>query len=68
MIPAHPHTSPSGPQANGEVATGCSVCAHPWTAHDPIAARFCDATAAAGFRRGCVCTTRPRTSTEGRAG
>jgi len=49
----------SGHTANGEVATGCAVCPHPWTTHDRIAARFCAATAAGKFTRGCVCTPYP---------
>jgi hypothetical protein len=46
----------SGHGANGEVATGCAVCPHPWTTHDRIAARFCTATVAGKFSRGCVCS------------
>ncbi|WP_083752575.1 RGCVC family protein [Actinosynnema sp. ALI-1.44] len=34
----------------------CLVCPHPWNAHDPIGIRFCNATAAAGHDRGCVCS------------
>lgn len=49
----------SGHTANNEVATGCAVCPHPWTAHDQIAARFCNATATGKFSRGCVCTAYP---------
>lgn len=48
----------SGSQANGEVATGCAVCTHVWAEHDEIAARYCNATVAGKFTRGCVCTTR----------
>lgn len=44
--------------ADGEVVTACASCAHPRGAHDRIAARFCDATAAGQYKRGCVCTTR----------
>lgn len=36
---------------------GCPVCAHVWTEHDTIAARYCIATVAGKFDRGCVCTT-----------
>lgn len=49
----------AGHAANGEVATGCAACSHPWTAHDGIAARFCTATVAGKFTRGCVCTAYP---------
>ncbi|WP_162293055.1 RGCVC family protein [Actinophytocola xinjiangensis] len=45
--------------ANGstadEPADRCAVCSHPLSEHDPIAARFCTATAAGGYSRGCVC-------------
>jgi hypothetical protein len=51
------HAKSSGPPTDGGVATGCAVCEHPWTAHDTIAARFCTATVAGKFERGCVCTT-----------
>jgi hypothetical protein len=35
---------------------GCPACPHPLAEHDPIGARFCRATAAAGATdRGCVC-------------
>ncbi|HEY0452485.1 RGCVC family protein [Actinophytocola sp.] len=52
------HANVSGPQANGQVATGCAVCPHPWPDHDAIAARYCNATAAVNGQqgRGCVCT------------
>lgn len=35
----------------------CTACGHPRAAHDPIATRFCTATTASYFSRGCVCTT-----------
>jgi hypothetical protein len=50
------HVSTAGPRTNGEVDAGCAACAHPWTAHDVIAARFCNATVAGHYERGCVCT------------
>lgn len=34
---------------------GCAVCPHSWSAHDAIGRRFCTATEAGGFARGCVC-------------
>jgi hypothetical protein len=52
MVTAEAHAKSSRPQA-----TGCAVCAHVWTEHDTIAARYCTATAAGKFDRGCVCTT-----------
>lgn len=33
----------------------CLACAHPWSAHDVISARFCAATVEAALARGCVC-------------
>ena len=36
-------------------AGSCPVCPHPADAHDAIGARFCAATAAGKFERGCVC-------------
>lgn len=35
----------------------CTACGHPQAAHDAIAARFCTATTASYFARGCVCTS-----------
>ncbi|HEV7652604.1 MAG TPA: RGCVC family protein [Actinophytocola sp.] len=45
----------SGHAPDDEVARGCAACPHVWTAHDPIAARFCTATVGGQFSRGCVC-------------
>jgi hypothetical protein len=33
----------------------CDVCAHPLAGHDPIGLRYCRATLAGAFTRGCVC-------------
>jgi hypothetical protein len=52
------HPDVSG-HAVGEVATGCAACPHSWDLHDRIAARFCTATVAGTFTRGCVCTNYP---------
>jgi len=49
----------ASPAADTEVAAGCAVCPHPWSAHDRIAARFCTATIAGKFSRSCVCTAHP---------
>ena len=38
-----------------EPATRSCVCGHADLAHDPIARRFCAATASASLSRGCVC-------------
>jgi hypothetical protein len=33
----------------------CDVCPHPLAGHDPIGLRYCRATLAGAFTRGCVC-------------
>jgi hypothetical protein len=33
----------------------CQSCPHTRSSHDVIALRFCTATSAGGFSRGCVC-------------
>ncbi|MGH3850988.1 MAG: RGCVC family protein, partial [Pseudonocardiaceae bacterium] len=33
----------------------CTVCPHPWDAHDRIGVRYCAATVAGALSRGCVC-------------
>lgn len=33
----------------------CAACTHPWDAHDQIGRRFCTATIAGSYHRGCVC-------------
>ena len=58
MAPNDTHANISGRHARGRVSPGCSVCAHPWSAHDQIATRFCDATAEGRQSRACVCTVR----------
>lgn len=42
--------------ADGQAETKCAACAHAWSNHDAIAARFCTATVVGGFNRACVCT------------
>ena len=49
----------AGQATSGEVATECAVCPHPLPDHDRIAARYCAATVAGEFSRGCVCTAYP---------
>ncbi len=44
------------PADQTESAELCATCPHPMADHDPISARFCVATAAGGFNRGCVCS------------
>ena len=45
--------------ASDEVAQMCAACPHPWAAHDAIGTRYCAATSAGHFNRGCVCTSTP---------
>lgn len=59
MPPANVIPDVSGAAVSGEVAGGCAVCPHPWAFHDRIAARYCTATVAGAFSRGCVCTAYP---------
>lgn len=56
MTPTEVYPHSVGRMADGQAATRCAACAHPWSTHDPIAARFCAATVVGGFTRGCVCT------------
>ena len=39
------------------LSADCPVCPHPSDAHDQIGARYCAATVAGKFERGCVCVT-----------
>ncbi|MFC5114028.1 RGCVC family protein [Amycolatopsis halotolerans] len=48
----------------GRSAGACPVCHHEKAGHDAIADRFCAATAAGGFRRGCACAAGSRATTE----
>ena len=49
-------TAPAPPAEAPDGTAGCPACPHPLAAHDPIGARFCRVTAAAGTEgRGCVC-------------
>lgn len=59
MATADTQVIPTESSTKGEMNTGCSACAHPWTAHDQIAIRFCQATSAGRHNRSCVCTVRP---------
>lgn len=38
-----------------ESTAACAACPHPMDGHDAIALRFCRATCAGRFDRGCVC-------------
>jgi hypothetical protein len=41
--------------AESTAQTACPACAHPLADHDPIGVRFCRATVAGAFERGCIC-------------
>jgi hypothetical protein len=45
------HATVNGPAAEDV----CLACAHPWSGHDVISARFCTATIASALTRGCIC-------------
>lgn len=61
MVATEAHEIPNDSSIDGDVATSCTACAHPMTAHDQIAIRFCNATIAGRHNRGCVCTAQPVT-------
>jgi hypothetical protein len=56
------HVAPEKPDHATESDPGaqdvCLACAHPWSGHDVISARFCTATIASALTRGCVCPVR----------
>ncbi|HEX6358627.1 RGCVC family protein [Actinophytocola sp.] len=66
MTDTYPNTSGPGPA--GQAVATCSACAHPWGAHDQIAARFCAATTVGHHERGCVCDVPPVVETGVKAG
>jgi len=45
---------------NGATTGDCPVCPHQVDTHDEIGTRFCAATAAGQFERGCVCSASTR--------
>jgi hypothetical protein len=50
-------SSSAAASATEDATRLCAACPHPMAAHDAIGTRFCSATAAGGFARGCVCST-----------
>jgi hypothetical protein len=54
--------APEKPDSTTDMQTSvdetCVACAHPWSAHDVISARYCTATVAGALTRGCVCPIR----------
>jgi hypothetical protein len=63
MSMIHPTRAAPANELNPDIVAGddvaCAVCPHPWQLHDRISARFCTATVAGQFSRGCVCTAYP---------
>jgi hypothetical protein len=55
MATADVHAKTSESPTDDEAAARCAVCAHAWDDHDVISARYCKATVAGQFNRGCVC-------------
>ena len=53
VVPITFDTNGAGPEAEA----ACDMCRHPTANHDPIAARYCDATRANALSRGCICRT-----------
>ncbi len=37
------------------VLGACAACPHAWNAHDALGVRFCTATVASAWTRGCIC-------------
>jgi hypothetical protein len=54
-VDATPMTPGTAPDPHDTAVPACPACAHPMSAHDVIAARFCAATTARESARGCVC-------------
>ena len=66
-VPASPTMTSTAPDAfapvEGErplddvspVGGACDVCPHPVAEHDALGLRFCRATLAGAFSRGCIC-------------
>ena len=55
----HQREVPDTDLADNGSATALCVCGHPRNRHDPISARYCDATASGELNRNCVCTAAP---------
>jgi hypothetical protein len=64
MPPIDLYPKAVGRVANGEAANKCAACAHSWSSHDVVAARFCTATVVGGFTRSCVCVGAEPPATE----
>ncbi|WIY00742.1 RGCVC family protein [Amycolatopsis mongoliensis] len=58
-IDAEPGVAVAVAEPGDPAVAACAVCPHPIEAHDTIARRFCAATKAGMFNRGCVCTGAP---------
>jgi hypothetical protein len=51
-------TAPSPEAVETLVAPTICACGHPLDKHDPIAARYCRATANGELPRGCICAAK----------
>lgn len=49
------HTNDTGARIDERQVADCAACAHLRADHDPISLRFCEATVAGSYQRGCVC-------------
>ncbi|HEV3356394.1 MAG TPA: RGCVC family protein [Pseudonocardiaceae bacterium] len=48
-------TDATAANADDRTSAMCAVCPHPVDTHDVIGLRYCTATVAGGWQRGCVC-------------
>ena len=55
MLTTETKTATSETDIGDQADRKCAVCPHPWATHDRIGLRYCAATAAGAFSRGCVC-------------
>ncbi|MCE6996185.1 RGCVC family protein [Saccharothrix sp. S26] len=60
--------APLATDAARQAEGSCPACAHPATAHDALAQRFCAATRAGDLHRGCLCSTESGSATYGKPG
>ncbi|HEY2224819.1 RGCVC family protein [Actinomycetospora sp.] len=55
MTEPEPQSSGSTTAAPEAPPGTCSVCPHPWDAHDALGRRYCSASMASSQSRGCIC-------------
>jgi hypothetical protein len=56
----------AGTESGNRAEGACAACRHELDSHDVIARRYCAATVAGGFHRGCVCVGEPKKEAEQR--